>query len=50
MDGINKEFLGFLLQRFKIKREKFDRSGVYVYTQRLLAYNSNKVEGSVLTW
>ena len=45
----NKEFLSFLLKRFKIEREKFDRSGVYAYTQRLLAYNSNKIEGSTLT-
>lgn len=45
----NKEFLGFLLERFKIERERFDRSGVYAYTQRLLAYNSNRIEGSTLT-
>ena len=44
-----KEFLDFLLDRFKIERERFDRSGVYAYTQRLLAYNSNKIEGSTLT-
>ena len=45
----NKEFLKFLLERFEIERERFDRSGVYAYTQRLLAYNSNKIEGSTLT-
>ena len=45
----NKNFLKFLLDRFIIEREKFDRSGVYAYTQRLLAYNSNKIEGSTLT-
>jgi len=45
----NKEFLNFLLERFKIERDKFDRTGVYAYTQRLLAYNSNKIEGSTLT-
>ncbi len=45
----NKEFLDFLLSRFKIERERFDRSGVYAYTQRLFAYNSNKIEGSTLT-
>lgn len=50
MEGINnREFLVFLLERFKIERDKFDRSGVYAYTQRLLAYNSNKIEGSTLT-
>lgn len=42
-------FLQFLLERFVIERKKFDRSGVYAYTQRLLAYNSNKIEGSTLT-
>ncbi len=45
----NKELLDFLLKRFKIEKEKFDKSGVYAYTQRLLAYNSNKIEGSTLT-
>lgn len=45
----NNEVLDFLLKRFKIEREKFDRSGVYACTQRLLAYNSNKIEGSTLT-
>lgn len=43
------EFLNFLLERFRIERERFDRSGVYAYTQRVLAYNSNKIEGSTLT-
>lgn len=47
--NINKDLVGFLMERFKIEREKFDRSGVYAYTQRLLAYNSNKIEGSTLT-
>ncbi|MDE5778836.1 MAG: Fic family protein [Lachnospiraceae bacterium] len=48
-NDIKNDFLDFLLERFKIEREKFDRSGVYAYTQRLLAYNSNKIEGSTLT-
>lgn len=43
------EFLDFLLGRFRIERKRFDRSGVYAYTQRLLAYNSNRIEGSTLT-
>lgn len=47
--GDNSEFLGFLLERFQIERKRFDRSGVYAYTQRLMAYNSNKIEGSTLT-
>lgn len=48
-ENVDKAFLGYLLERFKIERKKFDRSGVYAYTQRLLAYNSNKIEGSTLT-
>lgn len=48
-DRKNKEFFDFLLGRYRIEKEKFDRSGVYAYTQRLLAYNSNKIEGSTLT-
>lgn len=45
----NSEIISFLLKRFAIERKKFDRSGVYAFTQRLLAYNSNKIEGSTLT-
>lgn len=37
-----------LIQRFRIERARFDRSGIYAYTQRTLAYNSNKIEGSTL--
>ncbi len=39
----------WLIQRFRIEREKFDRSGIYAYTQRVMAYNSNKIEGSTLS-
>lgn len=42
----DKDLIQFLLQRYQIERKKFDRSGIYGYTQRLLAYNSNKIEGS----
>lgn len=45
----HKDLLRILLERFKIEREKFDKSGIYAYTQRLLAYNSNNIEGSALT-
>lgn len=38
-----------LKERLKIEFEKQDRSGIYGYTQRHLAYNSNKIEGSRLT-
>ena len=37
-----------LIRRFRIERQKFDRSGIYAYAQRTLAYNSNKIEGSTL--
>ena len=43
------EFIQFLLERFQIEWKRRDRSGVYGLTQRLLAYNSNKIEGSTLT-
>ena len=38
-----------LIKRLKIEFEKGERSGVYGFTQRHLAYNSNKIEGSKLT-
>lgn len=43
------EFKEWLINRFSIERKHFDRSGVYAYTQRTMAYNSNKIEGSTLT-
>ena len=42
-------FIQKLLERFRIEHAKRDRSGVYGFTQRLMAYNSNKIEGSTLT-
>lgn len=42
-------FIPQLLERFQIEYTKRDRSGVYGFTQRLMAYNSNKIEGSTLT-
>lgn len=45
----SKEVFDFLIKRFQIEKEKADRSGVYAFTQRLLAYNSNRIEGSTLT-
>lgn len=38
-----------LIERFKIEQRKRDRSGIYAVTQREIAYNSNKIEGSTLT-
>ena len=43
------DFIHNLLERFKIEHTRRDRSGIYGFTQRLLAYNSNKIEGSTLT-
>ena len=43
------ELVQKLLERFKIEQKKRDRSGIYGVTQRELAYNSNKIEGSTLT-
>ena len=42
-------FIQFLIERFKIEQKKRDRSGIYGFTQRLMAYNSNKIESSTLT-
>ena len=39
----------FLIERFNIELKKKDRSGIYAITQRRIAYNSNKIEGSTLT-
>lgn len=38
-----------LKNRFHIEAEKTDRGGVYALTQRKMAYNSNRIEGSTLT-
>ena len=46
---MERKFNEFLLDRFQIEHAKRDRSGVYGFTQRLMAYNSNKIEGSTLT-
>ena len=43
------DYKTWLIERFQIERKRFDRSGVYAYTQRAMAYNSNKIEGSTLT-
>lgn len=44
-NATNKEILDFLMERFKIEREKFDRSGVYAFTQRLLAIIQIRLRG-----
>ena len=38
-----------LIKRLKIEYNRDDRSGIYALTQRMLAYNSNRIEGSKLT-
>lgn len=38
-----------LIWVLKLEHSKKDRSGMYGYTQRTLAYNSNRIEGSTLT-
>ena len=42
------EFKRWLIERFKIGTKRFDRTGVYAYTQRAMAYNSNKIEGKYI--
>ena len=37
-----------LKERLNIEFGKHDRSGVYGFTQRSMAYNSNKIEGRLL--
>lgn len=46
---MSNHFVQELIDRFQIEQKKNDRSGVYAITQRMLAYNSNKIEGSTLT-
>lgn len=43
------KYIDELIRRFKIELEKKDRGGIYGLTQRLMAYNSNRIEGSALT-
>ncbi|MCD7864854.1 MAG: Fic family protein [Clostridiales bacterium] len=38
-----------LLKQMLIEFERRDRSGLYGFTQKRMAYNSNKIEGSTLT-
>lgn len=45
----DKKFTERLKQRLIIEFKKQDRSGAYGFTQRSMAYNSNKIEGSTLT-
>lgn len=47
MDG--NKMVNLLKSRFHIEAEKKDKGGVYGLTQRKMAYNSNRIEGSTLT-
>lgn len=47
--SMEKAMIQKLIERFRIEHQKKDRSGIYAITQRELAYNSNKIEGSTLT-
>ena len=42
----DKKFTERLKQRLTIEFQNQDRSGAYGFTQRSMAYNSNKIEGS----
>lgn len=44
-----KKYTEELKKRLLVEFARQDRSGVYGYTQRSMAYNSNKIEGSTLT-
>lgn len=45
----NIELMKEIKKRLVIELDKHDRGGIYGYTQRTLAYNSNRIEGSTLT-
>ena len=42
-------FVKKLKQQLILELQSNDRKGVYAYTQKVMAYNSNKIEGSTLT-
>ncbi len=44
-----KKLVSLLKDRLCIEMKKQDKGGVYALTQRTLAYNSNRIEGSTLT-
>ena len=49
MNYDKKKIVNDLINRFIVEYKKNDRSSVYGFTQRKMAYNSNKIEGSTLT-
>ena len=42
-------FVLTLKEQLKKEFSVHDRKGVYAYTQKIMAYNSNRIEGSTLT-
>lgn len=45
----DEKIITVLLERFYKEHEINDRKGVYAMTQKMMAYNSNRIEGSTLT-
>ena len=45
----NPKLITELISRFQSEWDSNDRGGIYALTQKRLAYNSNKIEGSTLT-
>ena len=45
----NSNFVLILKKQLKKEFSVHDRKGVYAYTQKIMAYNSNRIEGSTLT-
>lgn len=43
------QIISTLRKRFLVEYQKNDRSAIYAKTQTMMAYNSNKIEGSTLT-
>ena len=44
-----KQIANKLLERMTLEFQTNDRQGIYATTQKMMAYNSNKIEGSTLT-
>lgn len=44
-----KSIVQALIERFRIELARQDRQGIYAATQKTMAYNSNRIEGSTLT-
>lgn len=50
MENNFNDYTDLLIKRLEIEYLKMDRSGIYGETQRSLAYNSNRIEGSKLSY